>query len=593
MPQGFFGKNRILKLIQFMRRWPMKEMIFGVAGGLALFIFGMNLMSDGLKKSAGERLRKILETLTKNPFIGMLVGTAVTAVIQSSSATTVMLVSFVNARLLTLPQAIGVIMGANIGTTMTAQLIAFKLGEYAYLIAAVGFGLFFFPKRKNLQYIGQIIFGFGMLFIGLNTMSALLKPLAYSRVFGELMVNFGKFPILGVGVGTLMTVVIQSSSATIGVLQTLASQSSMVHGIAQPLIPLKSAVSILFGDNIGTTITAILACIGANKAAKRTAAAHALFNILGCLIFLPLLPLFIKLVVAVSPHVDPVRHITAVEVISRQIANAHTTFNTLNTMIWLPLVGFLAFLVTKIIPGEDPFIEKGVKYLNPKIVNNPDAALELSSKELARMGTFAQEMLEQVKSAFQNNDLSQKQAILDREDNQDDLKDQVINYMSTVVSQSTLTEIESIRLAGLMHVAGDMERIADLCTNILELAAFKTENRIKFSPEAQSEVESSFNLCREMLIHAIVALSDNDFKVACKVQELEKRMDDLEESLRLSHINRLNQGICNVNAAVCYVDLLKNLERIADHCFNIAEAVLDGKNPIAKSLNPIGGDVFG
>ncbi|HYH03327.1 MAG TPA: Na/Pi cotransporter family protein, partial [Bacillota bacterium] len=257
----------------------MKEIIFGVAGGLALFIFGMNLMSDGLKKSAGERLRKILETLTKNPLIGMLVGTIVTAIIQSSSATTVMLVSFVNARLLTLPQAIGVIMGANIGTTMTAQLIAFQLGEYAYLIAAIGFGLFFFPKRKNLQYLGQIIFGFGVLFIGLNTMSEMLKPLAQSKVFAEMMLNFGKFPILGVGVGTLMTVVIQSSSATIGVLQTLASQPTEVNGVVQPLIPLTAAIPILFGDNIGTTITAILASIGANKAAKRAAVAHSMFNV--------------------------------------------------------------------------------------------------------------------------------------------------------------------------------------------------------------------------------------------------------------------------------------------------------------------------
>jgi phosphate:Na+ symporter len=565
----------------------MKEMIFGVAGGLALFIFGMNLMSDGLKKSAAERLRKILETLTKNPLIGMLIGAFVTAVIQSSSATTVMLVSFVNARLMTLPQAVGVIMGANIGTTMTAQLIAFKLGEYAYLIAAVGFGLYFFPKRKNLKYIGQIIFGFGVLFIGLNTMSAMLKPLAHSKVFADWMINFGKFPILGVGIGALMTVVIQSSSATIGVLQTLASQSTMAGGVIQPLIPLKSALPILFGDNIGTTITAILACIGANKAAKRTAAAHALFNVLGCLVFLPLLPLFLKLVVAISPQVDQLRHITAVDVISRQIANAHTAFNSINTLIWLPFVGYLAFLVTKIIPGEDSFVEKGVKYLNPKIIDNPDAALELSSKELVCMGTFASKMMEEVEIAFQNNDLSKKQAILDLEDNQDYLKDQIISYMSTVVSQSALTELESIRLAGLMHVAGDMERIGDHCTNILELAVFKMENKLKFSAEAQSEIGSLFNLCGEMLTNAIAALSHGDFKAASKVQELEAKMDALEEALRLNHINRLNQGNCNLQAAVCYVDLLKNLERIADHCFNVAEAVLDGRksdNPALKKM---------
>lgn len=560
-------------------------MIFGVAGGLALFIFGMNLMSEGLKKSAGERLRKILETLTKNPFIGMLVGTLVTAIIQSSSATTVMLVSFVNARLLTLPQAIGVIMGANIGTTMTAQLIAFKLGEYAYLIAALGFGLFFFPKRKNLQYLGQIIFGFGVLFIGLNTMSDMLKPLANSKVFGDLMISFGKIPILGVGVGTLMTLVIQSSSATIGVLQTLASQSTVVNGIIQPLIPLKAAIPILFGDNIGTTITAILASIGANKAAKRAAAAHSMFNVLGCIIFLPFLHFFTQMVIAISPKIDPAQGVTAVTVISRQIANAHTAFNVLNTCIWLPLAGFLAMLVTKLIPGEDPFIEKGTKFLNPKITNNPDAALELSSKERVRMGGFALEMSDHVKYAFQHGDLTKKPDVLELEDTLDFLQDEIINYMSTVVSQSTLTEVEAIRLADLMHVTGDMERIGDHCTNILELAGYKQANGIKFSADAYNELESIFNLSHDMLVNTITALRDDDFKAAHQVKELEKQMDELEESLRLSHINRLNQGTCNTKAAVCYVDLLKNLERIADHCFNIAEAVLDNENQIKSILS--------
>lgn len=555
----------------------MKKIIIGVAGGLALFIFGMNLMSDGLKKSAGERLRKILETLTKNPFIGMLVGTLVTAVIQSSSATTVMLVSFVNARLLTLPQAIGVIMGANIGTTMTAQLIAFDLGEYAYLIAAAGFALYFFPKRKKLQYFGQIIFGFGVLFIGLNTMAEMLKPLAQSKVFSEMMLNFAKYPILGVAVGTLMTVVIQSSSATIGVLQTLASQPIEVNGVIQPLIPLTSAIPILFGDNIGTTITAILASIGANKAAKRTAAAHSLFNILGCAIFLPFLPLFVKLVTAISPQFDSAQGAAAVGVISRQIANAHTGFNFINTLIWLPLAGVLAKLVTKLIPGEDPFIEKGVKYLNSKITNNPDAALELSSKELVRMGELALEMTEQVQQAYQHNDLAKKETILNLEDILDYLQGEIISYMSTVVSQSTLTKMESLRLADLMHVVGDMERIGDHCTNILELAQYKQENGIKFSTEARREVDTIFALTHEMLTNAIAALRDDNFQAAYRVMELEKEMDDMEESLRLGHINRLNHGTCNTNSAVCYIDMLKNLERIADHCYNIAEAVLDNE----------------
>jgi phosphate:Na+ symporter len=555
----------------------MKEMIFGVAGSLALFIFGMNLMSEGLKKVAGEKLRKILETLTKNPLIGMLVGAFVTAIIQSSSATTVMLVSFVNARLLTLPQAIGVIMGANIGTTMTAQLIAFSIGEYAYLIAAVGFVLYFFPKRKNWQYLGQIILGFGILFIGLNTMSTMLKPLAQSKFFVDMILNFNKYPVLGLGVGTLMTLVVQSSSATIGILQTLASQATTSGGVAQPLIPLSAALPILFGSNIGTTITAILASIGANKAAKRAAAAHAVFNIFGSLIFLPFLPWFANLVMTVSPHADLAHGITAAAVVSRQIANAHTVFNIVNTCVWLPLAGFLATVVTKLISGEDNFIEKGVKFLNRRIINNPDAALELASKELVRMGEFAMKMYELVHQAFQTGDFSQKDSIFELEDNLDYLQDEIINYMSTVVSQSTLTEQEAMRLADLMHVVGDIERVGDHCMNIYELAEYKQESRIRFSEAGHGEVESIFQLSRTMLEKALTALRDDDFEAARRVGEMEKEVDTLEESLRLSHINRLNQGTCSTNSAVCYVDLLKNLERVADHCYNISEAVLDNE----------------
>jgi phosphate:Na+ symporter len=563
----------------------MKEIIFGVAGGLALFIFGMNLMSDGLKKAAGEKMRKILETLTKNPFIGMVIGIFVTAIIQSSSATTVMLVSFVNARLMTLPQAIGVIMGANIGTTMTAQLIAFKLGEYAYVIAAIGFGIYFFPKRKNLQYLGQIIFGFGILFIGLNTMSDMLKPLAQSPFFANMIINLAKQPVLGVLVGTFMTVIIQSSSATIGVLQTIASQPITIKGVIQPLISLSSAVPVLLGDNIGTTITALLASIGTNKAAKRAAAAHSLFNIFGCIIFLILTPLFTKLIIAFSPHANPGAGITAADTISRQIANAHTAFNSLNTFIWLPFVGFLAFMVTKLIPGEDPYIEKGVKYLNPRITNNPGAALELSAKELVRMGEFDADMIRQVQTAFQNDDISKKQSIAEMEDYIDFLQEQIINYMANVVSQSTLTEVEAVRLADLMHVVGDFERIGDHCMNIFELAEYKKSNNIQFSPEAVSEVEKIFELTHEMMANTTKALYTEDFSAARKVKELEKEMDLLEETLRLNHINRLNHGTCVTTSTVCYVDLMKNLERIADHCNNVAEAVLDSepKHSMASS----------
>jgi phosphate:Na+ symporter len=553
----------------------MKDIIFGVAGGLALFIYGMNLMGEGLKKAAGERMRIILETITKNPISGIIVGVLVTMIIQSSSATTVMVVGFVNARLMTLRQAIGVIMGATIGTTITAQLIAFNIGDYAYPIAALGFILFFFVKFKNWQYIGEVLFGLGILFIGLNTMSATLKPLAGLPIFAEWIVNLGKHPILGVLVGTIMTVVVQSSSATVGVLQTIASQPIVINNTIQPLIPLTSAIPILLGDNIGTTITALLASIGTNKAAKRAAVAHTLIKIFGTLIFILLMPLFIELILRISPQVNLNQDITVVDIIKRQIANAHTAFNTLNTVIWIPFIGFLAMLVTKIIPGEDVYIEKGVKYLNRRVVNNAAVALELSAKELVRMGEFASEMLTTVKNAFLSVDTSTRAQVDEFEETLDYLQEQIINYMSTVVSQISLTEPESLRLTDLMHVVGDIERIGDHCVNVIELSEYKTKEGLKFSTEANQELERIFDLTSKMVSGAVNALRDNDFDSARHVLELETKMDRLEEELRFNHINRLNHGACNPSSAVCYVEITKNLERIADHCNNIAEAVLD------------------
>lgn len=553
----------------------MKNILFGVAGGLALFIFGMNLMGEGLKKAAGERLRVILETITKNPISGIIVGILVTMIIQSSSATTVMVVGFVNARLMTLRQAIGVIMGATIGTTITAQLIAFNIGDYAYLITFLGFILFFFIKYKNWQYIGEVFFGLGVLFIGLNTMSDMVKPLANHPIFAEWIVNLGKHPVMGVLVGTLMTVIVQSSSATVGVLQTIASQPVIINNVVQPLIPLSSAIPILLGDNIGTTITALLASIGANKAAKRAAVAHTLFKIFGCLFFLLIMPTFLKFIISISPQINSTQGITAADIIKRQIANAHTAFNTINTMIWIPFIGFLSMLVTKLIPGEDARIEKGVKFLNPRVTNNASVALELSAKELVRMGEFALNMLNTVKNAFFASNSAKRTEVDDIEENLDYLQEQIINYMSTVVSKISLTEPEALRLTDLMHVVGDIERIGDHCVNVIELSEYKTKEGLKFSAEANQEIENIFNLTSEMLSNAIESLQNNDFFAARRVLELEEKMDKMEETLRFNHVNRLNQGTCNPTSAVCYVELMKNLERIADHCNNIAEAVLD------------------
>lgn len=551
----------------------MQELIFGVLGGLAIFIYGMNLMSDGLKKAAGERMRRILEKLTSNPIMGVLIGALVTAVMQSSSATTVMTVGFVNARLMTLPQAIGVIMGANIGTTITAQLIAFNIGHYAYLITAIGFVLFFFVKRKNLKYLGQIIFGFGILFIGLNTMSSVLKPLANSPTFEHWIVNLSKYPIIGVLVGTVMTMVVQSSSATIGVLQSIASQPILENGVYRALIPLRTAVPILFGDNIGTTITAWLATIGANRYAKRTALVHTLFNLFGTVIGLIFVYQFIDFVLAISPQAGP--GLEDVVNVRRQIANAHTSFNIMNTLVWLPFVGFLAWLVMKFLPGEEPMVERGPKYLDKHVLDNPAVVLDLSTKELVRMGHFAQDMLTKAKETCITGNTADMDLINETEEILDNLQQEIIHYMSTLVSQVSISEKDSERMADLMHVAGDLERIGDHCVNLIELSEYNGAEKLRFSEQAIAEIEEIFSLALEMLDSCINALADDNFEAAHRVLTLEKTMDKLEAQLRKNHIERLNQGLCNPKSAVSYAELMKNLERIADHCNNVAEAVLD------------------
>jgi phosphate:Na+ symporter len=555
----------------------MKQLIFGVAGGLALFIYGMNLMSEGLKKVAGEKMRKVLEAVTTNPFIGVLVGALVTAILQSSSATTVMVIGFINAGLINLQQAIGVIMGANIGTTITAQLIAFKLGDYAYLFAAIGFILFFSGQKKQSKYLGQVIFGFGVLFIGLNTMSDVLKPLANDKTTLKLIASMSKNRFLGLLVGTVMTVVVQSSSAVIGVLQSLASQPVVDGEVVHALIPLTAAVPILLGSNIGTTITAILASIGSNHAAKRSALSHTLFNVLGTIVCLVLFPFFITLVYKISPLPKPGSGITEATVISRQIANAHASFNILNTLIWLPFVKFLAKLVTKIYPGEDMVTEKDVKYLDSHVLNNAELALNLSTKELIRMGNISQKMLSEVEAFLDSS--SQKASdfgkVQEKEDILDYLEAEIIHYLSTIVSRNSLTERQSNIMANLMHITGDIERIGDHCTNIMELEIYMEDDHIKLSEMALEDLEKVFSLSAEMFTLCLQALEKNDFILAKKVLELESTMDVVEKESRYNHLERLNVGSCNPKAAVIFNELMRNLERIADHCNNIAEAVLD------------------
>lgn len=547
------------------------QMVITLLGGLALFIYGMNLMSDGLQKAAGEKMQKILALLTKNPVLGVLAGALCTAVLQSSSATTVMVLGFVSAGLMNLRQAISIILGANIGTTITAQLIAFQIGDYAWLFIAVGFILYFFIKKEQVVNIGQTIFAFGMLFVGINIMGDTMKPLAGSPVFIDLMLQVQDIPVLGVLLGTVMTVVVQSSSATIAVLQNLAATAG-ADGVSS-IIGLQGALPILFGDNIGTTITALLASIGGTLNAKRSAAAHVIFNITGTFIFIWFIPWYAKFITFISPTGPEV------EVIARQIANAHMCFNLINTLLWLPFVGVLVKIVTKIVSGKDTDrLPSDPIYLDYNVLEQPFAAIHLATNELSRLAGFAAGMIVSAKKAFLGNDLNAVKEVLDMEESVNELQKKTVGYLSSISSAETLTERQALEVSGLMHVAADIEHVGDYCENIAVFAREKTKNKYEFSDEACAEIYECFEHAGRMMADSIQALETGDHQIAQSVKQQEKELNHIETFLRKQHMKRLNEKTCSPEFTVIYTDVIHNIERIGDSCDNIANAVLDNIN---------------
>lgn len=534
-------------------------MIFDFLGGLGIFLFGMRVMGDGLQKVAGDRMRRILEILTTTPLRGVVIGAAVTAIIQSSSATTVMVVGFVNAGLMTLRQAFGVIMGANIGTTVTAQLIAFKITALALPLVGIGFIVNLVGKRKMYKYLGLVILGLGLLFMGLEFMSDTMKPLRGSETFNNLMASFGQYPLLGVLLGAAMTSIIQSSSATIAMLMAVASQGLITFDVALP---------ILFGDNIGTCITAALASIGVSRAAKRTALAHILFNVFGAIIFVLFLPQFKAVVLAFSGNAD----------VSRLIANAHTSFNLLNTFIWLFLVNVMVKVVMAIIPGEKYEIS-GPKFLDRHLFGTPAVALGQVTKELVNMASLTFEMMDKAVPAVIEKDTKATARIYELEKVVNHFQKEITVYM-TELSQSSLAEEQSDRLINLMHVVNDIERVGDHLENIAELAEFREDSRIEFSEKACNELRDIFGMVRQTYEETIKALETDDYTLARSVLRREDETDQLEKDLRNNHIFRLNEGACIPKAGIVFLDILSNLERVSDHAANIAQAVLDREGEV-------------
>lgn len=550
--------------------------VFGLLGGLAVFLFGMNMMSEGLQKVAGEKMRYVLSLLTKNAVMGVLAGAITTAVLQSSSATTVMAIGFVSAGLLKLPQAISIIFGANIGTTMTAQLIAFKISDYIWPIIFIGFLIYFFAKKENIKYIGETVFAFGLLFLGINTMGSVMKPLASSPIFVSLIEQVADMPVLGVLVGTLMTVVVQSSSATIAVLQNFAAQAGP-DGVSS-MLGLQGAIPILFGDNIGTTITALLACIGQSKNAKRTAISHSIFNITGTLVFIWFIPQFAWVVQAISPTG------TEVDVISRQIANAHTLFNVTNTLIWIPLLPLMVKIVTTIIPGEDEREQKQgeLQFIDERLLDQPEFAIHLVLQEISRVNEMVSGILVQTRKSVLHNDSAAAESVLTAEGEVDILQDKIIRYMSTMFTTGYLNEAQSVRLAGIMEVSSNVERISDSCASIVHKMKQGMEKNGIFSESALEEMGSSFTLVEQMVSFVTEVLKNSDCNAATKVVELESNINQLEHRLRKKHLNRLNEGTCTPEMTVTYTEILHNLERIGDYCTHIAVFVLENQKGILK-----------
>ncbi len=548
------------------------KVVFGLIGGLALFLYGMNSMSDALQKAAGEKMKKILEFLTKNPIMGALAGALVTAVLQSSSATTVMVIGFVSAGLMSLPQAISVIFGANIGTTMTAQLMAFKISDYIYPLIFIGFMLNFLGKKEKVKNIGMVIFSFGLLFEGIEIMGSVMKPLAGSPIFVDLMGKVSSIPVLGVVLGAVMTLVVQSSSATIAVLQSFASQAGP-DGVSS-VIGLTGAIPILLGDNIGTTITALLASIGQSKDAKRTAIAHSIFNITGTCVFIWIIPWFAQFVRYISPKGNEI------DVISRQIANAHTTFNVVCTLVWLPLIPIMVKIVTTIIRGGDK--NTGVvyepKYLDNKVIDQPVAAMYLVSQELENLAGFAVHMLNSLKGSLNQKKTS---AAYEKFKNQLDivqhLQEEITDYITKLFSSGNLTELQSEQTAGLLYVTNNIERIADRCQDIDSIWIKIQDDGMNFSEEAGKEIENCINVLLDLLRRAMTAVKEGSEEEAELVFKNKKKLHKAEKKFNKAHLNRVKNQKCDPAMTGCFSGILYNLDRAADNCVSIAEEALDNQ----------------
>ncbi|AXU53554.1 TPA: Na/Pi cotransporter family protein [Clostridioides difficile] len=538
------------------------NIVISLIGGLGLFLYGMSLMGEGLQKSSGDKLKKIIELLTSNVVMGVLVGTVVTGIIQSSSATTVMVVGFVNAGIMNLSQAIGVIMGANIGTTVTAQLVSFNLEGIAPIALGIGILFYLFTSNQKTKHLSEILIGFGILFTGMEFMKDAVAPLAEYKAFTDALLYFSKNPVLGILAGFAITGIVQSSSASMGMLIALASQG---------ILPLSSALPILYGDNIGTCVTSLLSSVGASRNARRAAVMHLSFNVIGTIIFMLVLN---KPISAIVTHFDPTDT-------ARQIANAHTLFNLTNVIILLPFSKYIVKLANRLIPIKETESEivNNTKYLDERMFSTPSIALGNTVQEVVRMGHKATNSLEHSIAGFLNKSNEDINKAFESEKVVNKLQKDILNYLLKL-SKEPLRDDERFRTDLLFNTVNDIERVSDHAENIAELAMSVKEMNISFSDSAIREIYEIYNKTITNFKDALIVLDVKDFELANKVLEVENEVNYLEKTFRNSHMIRLNNGSCTIDAGVLYLDLLTNLERISDHSTNIVKQVLKLKQKI-------------
>ncbi|WP_427706562.1 Na/Pi cotransporter family protein [Staphylococcus sp. Mo2-6] len=530
------------------------EIIFTFIGGLGIFLYGIKQMGDGLQASAGDRLRSILNKFTSNPLMGVLAGMIVTILIQSSSGTTVITIGLVSAGFMTMRQAIGVVMGANIGTTVTAFIIGIDLGAYSLPILAIGAFLIFFVQKRKVKNIGMILFGFGSLFYGLELMSGAVKPLANLDGFHQFMLDMSTNPIFGVAAGTIITVVIQSSSATIGILQGF---------FANDLISLNGALPVLLGDNIGTTITAVLASLAGSLASKRVAAVHVMFNVIGAAIFLAILPIYQWAVEWMQGAMNLNPEMT--------IAFAHGTFNVTNTLIQLPFIFVLAWIVTKLIPGEDINEKYKPRHLDKNLINRaPSIALQEAQDEIQNIGRMTFSLLENVSEYNEKNEkkVLQKHAAINN------MHENVKEYL-TKISEKKISKKDAERMSVLFDVNRTMLKVAGLSeAYILDLKQLHNEP-VQISDKATQSIDKLYSHVNTSFEKSVEMFSVYDKVKKDEIVNLSNDSYTLEHDLRKKHIKRLSSGECSPEGGLLYLDMIAILERIGYHSRNISEAMID------------------